>query len=75
MTTPFYSPTGIASPRGMKLCPIHRTCRRGDFLSDGWEPVELHDDVLFVELAFLFLSILEFDEPENAAAQKRGKRI
>jgi hypothetical protein len=28
----------------MKLCPIHRTSL---FLSDGWESVELHADVLF----------------------------
>ena len=35
-----------ASPtrRGMKLCPIHRTSL---FLSDGWESIELHDDVVF----------------------------
>jgi hypothetical protein len=44
----------------MKLCPIHRTSL---FLSDGWESVELHDDVLFFELAFLFLVRSEVSQP------------
>jgi hypothetical protein len=39
------SSTGFADPRGMNLCPIHRAFL---FLSDGWEPVELHDDFLFL---------------------------
>jgi len=38
------SSTGFADPQGMKLCPIHRTSL---FLSDGWESVEPHLDVLF----------------------------
>jgi hypothetical protein len=38
------SSTGFADPRGMKLCPIHRTSL---FLSDGWESVELHADAMF----------------------------
>jgi hypothetical protein len=33
-----YSPTGVADPRGMKLCPIHRTSL---FLSDGWVGMNL----------------------------------
>jgi hypothetical protein len=37
-------PTGFTDPRGMKLCPIHRTSL---FLSDGWDSVELHDDIAF----------------------------
>jgi hypothetical protein len=40
----FSPPTGFVDRQGMKLCPIHRTFL---FLSDGWESVELHDDVLF----------------------------
>jgi hypothetical protein len=40
----FQSSTGFTDPRGMKLCPIHRTSL---FLSDGWESVELHDDIAF----------------------------
>jgi hypothetical protein len=38
------SPTDFTDPRGMKLCPIHRTSL---FLSDGWESVELHDGIAF----------------------------
>jgi hypothetical protein len=40
----YQSSTGVADPREMKLCPIHRTFL---FLSDGWESVELYDDALF----------------------------
>ena len=42
-----WSSTGAADSQEIKLCPIHRTCRRGDFLSDGWEPIELRHYTLF----------------------------
>src|SRR5208337_3339312 len=50
------SSNGFADPRGMKLCPIHRTCRRSDFLSDGWESVDSMTASDFTEFATLFLS-------------------
>jgi hypothetical protein len=36
-----FKDTGFTDPRGMKLCPIHRTSL---FLSDGWEFNELSDE-------------------------------
>ena len=46
------SPTVVADPRGMKLCPIHRTSL---FLSDGWESAESSWCFVLLNLHFCFL--------------------
>jgi hypothetical protein len=56
-----------------RLCTIHRTCRRGDFLSEVWESVELHNAVLSCRTYNLVSYRLR--AIPNARAQKNRHRV